>query len=179
MALPPLPASNTKRYFVGVLAGVLQHHIQVRTSDTVTDAQMVTKLSSDFGLLLPVMFNDAQFNTLDVAVKNSDVRNPVTGWSALIGQVAGGQPDNDEPLTLCARGRSSDGRKTRLFLWGMQFTRPNDWEFIPGGATVYATFLTRLASDNQVYLSISGLLPVWKPDYTVNYNDNAIKRKRP
>jgi hypothetical protein len=125
------------------------------------------------------MFNDCGFPSLSVAEHGSDIRNPVAGWTPLVGTSTNPQSDLDEPLTLCARGRSNDGRKSRLFLWGMVFARTVTWLLTPGSGTDFATFLSRLNSDSTFYLSISGLLPVWRDDFTINYNDHAIKVERP
>lgn len=179
MALSPLPASNTKRYFLGNQAGDLTHTIQIRTDGTQTDAQVVTALTSIFSVILPVCFDDTSFGPLEVADLGSDIRNPVAGWSTLVGTQPGSQPANDDPLTLCARGRSSDGRKVRLFLWGVLFTRPDTWRFVPGSATDLESFLSSLNSAAHTFFAIGGLKPVWRSDYTVNYNDHAIKRLRP
>jgi hypothetical protein len=178
MPLTPLPESNTKRYFVGQQAGALHHEIQIRVSDAVDNAAAVSALQFVFGLVAENMFDDCFFDTLNVAENGSDIRNPVAGWTTIGGGVLGAQPNNDEPLTLCARGRSTDGRKVRLFLWGMQFTRGENWELIPTPDSGLDLFLERLNASPNLFLSISGAQPVWQGNYTVTYNDAAIKNKR-
>lgn len=178
MALPALPAFNTKRYFVGNLADTLQHHIQIRVSDAVTDSAIVPVLQAAFSSLIPVMFGSTSFNTLDVALRGSDVRNPVAGWTVLTGTGTANQPDEGRPFTLCARGRSNTGRKVRLFLWGMQITTNPNWMFTPGSATDFRTFLNFLNGATNVYLAIDGSQPLWKLDYTQQYNDHWVRKAR-
>jgi hypothetical protein len=164
---------------VGVYAGSLQHHIQIRTSDAFTNANAVADFSAQFAVLLPQMYNDCGYNELLVAEHGSDIRNPVPGWTIMVGTQPGAQPDTEEPLTLGARGRSPDGRKVRLFLWGQLFTRTSNWLFTPGAGTVYKTFLDILNAAPNTFLTISGVRAVWKPNYTIQYNDHAVKRERP
>jgi len=177
--LLPLPASNTKRYFIGVIADTIQHHIQIRVADTVANADAVTNLGNVVSLLVPAAHDSTTFNELLVAEKNSDIRNPVAGWTTQTGTILVNQPDADRPLTLCARGRASTGRKTKLFLWGINFARTADWMFIPGAGTTLATFLTSLNTAASYFLAIDGNKPVWKSDFTIDFNDHYEKRARP
>jgi len=179
MPLTPLPASNTKRYFIGNMAGNLHHEIQVRVTDAVTDGLAIGVFQSVFTALADACFQDTSFDTLSVALKGSDIRNPVAGWTPIDGTVAVNQPANDDPLTLCARGRSSDGRKVRMFLWGVSFTRPENWVLVPVTSTPLEQFPLNLNSGTNVWMSISEQQPAWKFDYTVSYNDNAVGRMKP
>ena len=179
MSLTPLPANNTKRYFLGNIASSKQHHIQIRTSDTASDSAMVTVLTDAFSNLLPVMFNDCSFNELLVAEHGSDIRNPVSGWSTLVGTAGVPQPDQDIPLSLCARGRSPTGRKVRLFLWGMFFTRDTDWVLQPSEGSEFGIFIAFLNAASNVYLAIDGTQPIWRGDYTIQFNDHWVQDARP
>ncbi len=179
MPLTPLPASNTKRYFVGVLADTLQHHIQIRVADSVSDASAITDLGGVFSVILPQLYSSTSFNELLVANHGSDIRNPVAGWTTLVGTGAFTQPDTERPLTFCARGRAVSGRKVRLFLWGLNIARTANWEYVPGAGTDLATFLQDLNLSANYFLAIDGSKPVWKGDFTIDYNDHWEQEARP
>jgi hypothetical protein len=179
MPIAALPPSNTKRYFIGLVNAGFQHHIQVRCADTVSDSQAVIDLGFVVSTIQPVTAQDYTFNELLVAEHGSDIRNPVAGWEVVPGTVALDQLDVQKPLSLCARGRSTSGRKCKAFLWGQVFTHDADWLFSPDVATPHFDFLTILVTTPSYFLAIDGTKPVWKLDFTVNYNDHWIDRLRP
>jgi len=179
MPLPPLPASNTKRYFVGLRDANAEHHIQVRCASTVSDASAVSDLGFTFGLLAPVTFNDYTFHELLVADLGSDIRNPVAGWTPILGSNGFGQADREYPLAITARGRSSTGRKARLSLWGQFFTSPTNWVYVPVPLGDHQAFINVLQTSPTYFLAIDGSKPVWRGDFTVDYNDHWVQAARP
>jgi hypothetical protein len=179
MPLTPLPASNTKRYFIGVIADSIQHFMQIRVADTVSDAAAVTNLGNFVTLLLPTCYSSSVFNQLLVAQKGSDIRNPVSGWANQTGAIPGSQPDEDRPYTQCARGRASTGRKVRLFFWGMQITRTASWTFVPTPGSDLEVAVSSLNTAAEYFLAIDGNKPVWVADLTLDFNDHWESAARP
>lgn len=179
MPLPELPSYNTKRYFLGLADAQAQHHIQVRCADTVSDSQAVIDLGFSVDLLLPVTFNDYTWNELLVAEHGSDIRNPVPGWTPLVGTNGFSQSDQQAPLAITARGRSSTGRKCKFALWGQQFTQQADWMYIPVLLGAHAQFMQIVITTPSYFLAIDGTKPVWKTDFTVDFNDHWVQAARP
>jgi hypothetical protein len=179
MPLTPLPPSNTKRYFLGLASAEAQHHVQVRCADTVSDSQAVIDLGFSVGLLLPVTFNDYTWNELLVAEHGSDIRNPVAGWTPLVGTQGFSQTDREFPLAITARGRSSTGRKAKFSLWGQFFTQQNDWMYTPALLGAHASFMAIVVTTPSYFLAIDGSKPVWREDFTYDYNDHWVQAARP
>lgn len=179
MALAPLPASNTQRFFIGIQGAGHQHHVQVRCTDAITPAQAVIDLGFIATTLAPGMYPDYSFNELLHAEKGSDIRNPVAGWTVVAGEQPFVQPGNDHPLSLCARGRSTTGRKVRAFLWGLSFTRPLNWLVTADPGTPLGDFLAILIATPSYFLAIDGVKPVWEESFTVTFNDHWIDVDRP
>lgn len=178
MAVTPLPASNTKRYFILVNADGLNHSMQIRVADTVSDAAAVTNLGNFVDLLLNTSFQSVSYNGLEVAQKGSDIRNAVSGWTTKTGLGAANMPDQDRPLTLCARGRSSTGRKVKLFIWGQDFTRTPNWKLVPTAESDFEVAVQSLNSAAEYFLAIDGNKPVWKDDLTIDFNDHYEQQAR-
>lgn len=179
MPLSPLPASNTKRYFVGIQAGGFQHHVLCRTNNDAGDTDVTAVLQFQFGLLAPVMFSDTHVNELLVADAGSDIRNPVSGWTIIDGEQPGPQPTTDNPLSLAMRGRSRSGRKTRLFLWGILFARTPSWVLIPTPESELDAFAAAVAGSVGIWKAIDGTQSVWGRDYTIDFNDHWVGQERP
>lgn len=179
MPLSPLPAYNTKRYFVGLEDPNAQHHIQIRVADSIDNASALTALQYTFGLVQPVTFSDYTFNELLVAENGSDIRNPVAGWTPIAGSSTFAQADREFPLMITARGRATSGRKVKFALWGQFFTIPTNWLYDPVSPGDHATFLALVNSSPTYFLAIDGTKPVWRADFTVDYNDHWVQKARP
>lgn len=179
MPLSPLPPSNTKRYFIGIRDPLAEHHIQVRVADTVSDAQAIIDLGFTVSLLQPVTYNDYAYHELLVAENGSDIRNPVAGWIVRPGLAALDQPDEDMPLMITGRGRSSSGRKCKFSLWGQVFVRDEDWMYDPVAESDHDAFLDIVQTTPSYFLAIDGSKPVWRDDFTVDYNDHWVQEQRP
>jgi hypothetical protein len=175
MPLPPLPASNTKRYFLTQVADTYQHTMMVRVGPAVTDAAAITELAALCAIFVPIAFVSTAWTALSVAQAGSDVRNPVPGWTTIVGTSAGNQPDLTRPYAWQYKGRSADGRKCKLFVYGLSPTVPDTYEMDPilaGSALKSAQ--VRLNSQPGFYLSISGQQPAWYDRLTVAPNDHWI-----
>lgn len=179
MPLAALPASNTPRFFIGLVNAGQQHHMQVRAAPSITPEQAVIDLGFVATTLQPSIFNDYTFNELLFAEEGSDIRNPVPGWEPIDGTAVFAQNDQDQPLTLCARGRSTTGRKVRAFIYGADFVRTTDWILNPVAESGLDLFLGILVATPSYFLAIDGTKPVWKLDYTIGYNDHWVGVARP
>jgi hypothetical protein len=179
MALAPLPASNTRRYFVNYVAGGLGHSFQIRSTEDITDAEAVTNITNAFLNLTPLCYADTSFLSLDRADKGSDVRNPVGGWAVLVGGSIDNLPVLEKAYAISFRGRTSGGRKIKNLLFGYALAREADWQAQPGAGTGLATFIGLINSSARLWMGIDGLKPVWKTDVLQDYNDHWEQALRP
>jgi len=178
MPLSPLPESNTKRYFLVYTADTVEHRAQIRVANTVSDAAAVLELAGLITDIQALLYVSTHFNSLEVADEGSDIRNPVSGWTAITGSGDADEPDINRPLSHSFVGRSPTGRKVRLFLFGTQFGTPTEWRVTPGGGSAITTAIARLNSTASFYLAIDGSKPIWYPYVNVKYNDHYVDAQR-
>jgi len=177
--LTPLPASNTKRYFIHWTIGGTSHHTQIRVLDSVTDGAAITALQDDFSLLLGALGSNVVLDQLLVADNGSDIRNPVSGWSTLTG-TASPVSGQDLARTFSLRGRSSSGRKTKMLLWGLTTGEQPDFQLaLADQPAEQSDFMSAVAARSNMYLAIDGTVPVYRTDYLEDYNDHWQKELRP
>jgi len=177
MPLPPLPASNTKRYKLLYVVGGVQHSLIARCSSAQTDGNALGFFNSQFAGVSGSLGNNVTWVGVDVALQGSDVFNPVSGWSPLTG--TGGSPTApiDGPRAMCFPGRTVGGRKSKVFLFGLtsDFQTPATYELDPlPGTGGIANFHSVLVSSSDFYLAIDGLKPVWYLRSTVKVNDHYV-----
>ena len=178
MPLTPLPASNTKRYFISYLADTQRHAFQVRVADTVSDGAAITELQGFVTDILPQAYTGTVYDQLEVAENGSDIRNIVAGWTSQTGTLGSSEPDNIRPYTYGFAGRSPSGRKVKGFLFGLSYNQPDTWRFVPGGGSDVETLIARLNATADFYLTIDGTKPVWYNYVNIAVNDHWVKVAR-
>jgi hypothetical protein len=179
MPLPPLPPSNTKRYWVVTQGPQTEHRTQVRVDASVTDSAALIALNADWTILAGVTSANYSITGLEVAQAGSDVRNPVPGWTPIVGTGPniGGQ---QFARSFSIRGRSSDGRKMKMLLWGLTAGTQADFQLAASDMPAALTnFLASVNTRAGYYLTISGLKPVYQIDMLESYNDHWADEFRP
>lgn len=180
MPLLPLPASNTKRYFMVYTVGSFTHRIQVRANVVTTDADAVANLRADFAGLITILAPNCSFTGMEVALKGSNVRNAVAGFTPFTGTAGTAAAGQMLTRTLAMRGRSPGGRKVKMLIFGIMTPGPQpNFYYNPGAGEVLRTFITSVQSRANYYWAIDEQLAVWKPDLMDDYNDHYEVRLRP
>jgi hypothetical protein len=177
MALPPLPESNTERWWMVYTVNGATHRLMIRTVDGVTAAQ-VEPVFFNIWSMHAAALNSTQLLNLERALKGSNVRIPFA--YTLSNQFGTGtQSGNDRRARSWSyTGRSTDGRKSRLFIFGGIDASQGDYRTTSAESTIVQTFSAYLNAAASVFLSISGLQPVWHAYLNIGYNDHWIKQFR-
>lgn len=179
MALPPLPASNTERWFLRYTENGVQHTAICRTADEKT----ASEVCEAFDAVLTAFGSNSYALTitgLDRAAVGSDIAFPesTTGLAASYGTGIG--TNLDRPLQATFTGRSSDGRKSRFGLFGWKGQTDPSWRYDQGeNADADAT---RAALDTWsiagFFVSISGGRVRYNAYMNVGYNDHYVTKAR-
>lgn len=180
MPLTPLPAFNTKRYFIKWTVGAFQHTTQMRVSDDTDNAGAVLILQNDLSILLPALGDNVTIDGLEVAENGSDIRNPVAGWTVLTGTSGLTISGQDLARTFSLRGRSITGRKTKILIWGMAGAHNPDFELaLADQSAAQSGFMSQVQARFNQWLTIDGTAAVWDTNYLEDYNDHWEKEMRP
>lgn len=179
MPLTPLPASNTKRYFLVVTGPSFTHRVMCRVDSTIDNASAVANLAADCSVIAPIMGDNYSFTGLEVAEVGSDIRNIVPGWSVIAGSSGQNPGGQDLTRTFAVRGRSTSGRKFRNLWWGLVLPHNDDFEYTPAPETPADAFLSQLQGHVHMWLTIDGLKPVIYRNLTEDYNDHFEHQVRP
>lgn len=179
MPVTALNPSNTERWFYDYTVGGNQHSLMMRVSDP--------KSASEAGEMLDLFLTAiagglATITTvgLRVALAGSNITNNegTVGLSATYG--TGTQAGIDAPLQVTFTGRSNDGHKARVGMFGWSGQSDESWRMtVLEDADVSAgvTFLQAITSSG-FFVSISGEPVVWHPYANIGYNDHWVKEAR-
>jgi len=112
-----------------------------------------------------------------VAAAGSDLAFPVA--SAIVGNSygTGAASAATSARELTFTGRSSDGRRARIAVFGLNFA-PTDYRITTSEAAWVGTALTALAAGASTFNSIGGLKPIWNGYANVGLNDHWVKEAR-
>jgi hypothetical protein len=173
--MAPLPPDSTARVKVFYHVAGQNHSVQIRYNEPNTLADVASAFGSFIDEISPACFLT---NVLDVqfAVSGSNVFNPTTetfpeGWG---GSDTTGDKSADYHNFI---GRSADGRRTRIGLFGATATvAGGKFRVLAGESEAYAAAIGVLNDAEGVFLSINGFQPVWK-EYA-NLGNNAYWRNK-
>lgn len=178
MPVTPLPASNTKRYQLLLRTPNHTHKLTARAADGFSDSVAIAHLAAVAATLQEQVGNNCTFSSVLVAEKNSNIFNPVSGWTPVTG-TSGAMLEVNEPLSICISGRSSTGRKSKAYLYGItSVTTPVSYVQEPIAVGAISGFQGLLNSQADFWLAIDGTKPVWYNRATWTYNDHFIATAR-
>jgi hypothetical protein len=149
----------------------------VRTVDGLTALQMSPVFQNLF-THMSARLNATVIQGLERALRGSNVRNPFS-YTGLVNFGLGTEIDTTErPRADSFTGRSIDGRKSKLFVFGTKGIGEGDMRVDITESAAIDEMVTFLNGANGVFLSISALQPVWHQYANVGYNDHWIKEYR-
>lgn len=173
--MAPLPPDSTARLFVDYTVCGHQHTAQVRFRAPATADDAIAAFNDVIGAIGEYFFLTT-VNSVRVAAEGSNISNPYpgtwpTGWGAGAGVPA-----------FSARycdfvGRSLDGRRVRLALFGFQFEYSGtDFRMNAAEDDNVAAAVDALNAAEGVMLSINGFQPLWYA--YADIGDNAYWRNQ-
>lgn len=171
--MAPLPASNTKRYFLDYSVAGEEHTLVMRVGDATTDslaAAAYEAFLNAFGTSILTL----TVSGMRVAANGSNITLPaVYGETTTFGTGTGTTADTANYYGFV--GRSTAGRRARISLFGAAINRLNgDYRAEAGASTNLDAVVDWLQSNPSYFRAIDGLGVNWK-DYT-NLGINAYWR---
>jgi hypothetical protein len=160
MPLPPVEPSNTQRYWVDYTVAGHGHTLQMRTTDTVLDADAGATMAAFFAALtsqLLVLTIDG-FRKAEI---NSNISFPVV-WPGDDTYGAGAGDPYQSAHFMDFVGKGSGGRRVRASVFGVALEQfGGDYRMSAAESTVVADTIAVLTSDVEMWLDIGLNNPVW------------------
>jgi hypothetical protein len=178
MSLPPLPETNTKRYWLSYHVKSSVHHCQMRVSDDFTDTDAIDALTALAVAIQPLWHSDAGADGVLVADNGSNVRNPVSGFTPVVGTLGGTTSDINIPFETTWSGRARSGRKWDLGIFGLNYTLTTSWRITALSGTGLDTIRAIFVDTANAFLTIAGDKPIFNNWANFSYNDHWVKAER-
>lgn len=171
-------SSNTKRYYLDYEGAMGKRTMQFRTSDAVSDAAASTEIARFVNAIKGILHNTVHCNGLRVALKGSNVSNPVAGWTDIVGTSAAAFTGEVWPRYFSYVGRSVDGSRIRLSVYGANFSVDADYRVLPGDVAAIGAGLAVLQTLPATFVTISSGAPIWKAYANAGYNAYHQRKRR-
>ena len=177
MPLSPLPPSNTARLFVDYSTDNYDHTMMFRYSPSagISAAQAAI---DDFLTNVSGTTSTLTIRGVRAAASGSDITNPVgSDLSATYG-------DGTEAIAVAPRelrfvGRSTDGRKVSISVFGYEGSTPDTYRFLPDDNAFLDAAVASLVSNSTIIgLTISGAQAIWKTYVNIQFNSHFETRNR-
>lgn len=177
MPLPALPDSTTARYRLVYTADGITHRIQAHRPLQDTSAASITDATALANLLKVLVPTNVIFTGVEWADIGSNVFNLVATLN-IAGTVATALTVADHPRFGSFVGRSNDGRKVRMLVFGVSGGADNTWRFTRQEYAAVGTVVDGLNTGTGNVRTISSGTPVWKNYMNLGYHDRYIRKAR-
>jgi len=177
--MAPLPESNTARWFLDYSDGINEHSMMFRTVSPASMATLKSEVDTFLDTMAPQMFVITIIG-MRVALVGSNVSNS-TPWTGNATYGTGVMPATLAPREVRFVGRSADGRRNSISVYGTKFVTPDTFRIPSSADTVIEAALLRLANAAALGIgaTISGQAPIWKAYANVNFNSYWESEARP
>jgi len=112
-----------------------------------------------------------------IAPAGSDVFNPVV-WPGSTVYGAGVMPEISRTFAYSFTGRSSTGRKSRLFLFTVPSVSDASWRILSSESADVAAAVAALNTSSAGFKAIDGSQPLWHGYANVGQNDHWLDEVR-
>lgn len=167
--MAPLPANNTKRYFLDYSVGGVEHTLLMRVA-TGTDDSLASGAFEDLLTELSAQLYSLTVLGMRVSAEGSDISLPATYSGATsFGSGAADKVGTAGYVTFL--GRTADGRRTRISIFGNKTVQVGG-DFRASGTEVgdFVDAIAWLQGNPSYFRSISGLGTTWYPYADTGYN---------
>lgn len=174
--MAPLSPDNTPRFEVFYTNVSMQHSMQFRSH--LSPSALGTLVGGFFTTLIPVL-PATVIDTVTWAPAGSSIFNPVT--TGIEGNTYGsgaGTPDSNAATFWSWIGRTSGGRRVRLYVFGTG-GMGNDYRYGAGEQTQLTAARNYLAGLGTDLRGIDDLAPVWKTYINAGVNRHIAESMRP
>jgi len=177
--MAPLPESNTRRYKMIYTVGTEGHSMTARATPTFNDGVAAAHFDALFAAVAASLGSNTSWVGLEVAPQGSNVFNPIGGFTGGTGG-GGAVAAVDQPRAMCFAGRTSGGRRTKVFLYGVDsgFVTTAAYSEDPLVTATFQGFQGLLVSQADFWLGIDGIKPSWYFRMTIKPNDHWIDAQR-
>lgn len=159
--MAPLPPNNTDVYFVDYEGSMGERTFQVRAVGGSDEAAVVVQIRNFIETLRPALYTSTVFTGCRKRDVGTNVSYPLS-WTPIAGTAAGTLAQADYPRYIDFVGRSRDGRRVKITLFGTNLAISADYRLTEGENASILAAVQFLTSGANSFVTISGMSPLWE-----------------
>ena len=158
--MAPLAPSNTSRYKIFYTNVGIKHQFEVRVG-SVSPSALGIYVDNFFTALAGTIFLTT-IDEVQFAPSGSDIFNSVSSGIESNTYSSGAGAPTDAANFVGFVGRTSGGRRSRLFIYGTTVNGSVDYRSSAGESAAIDAAIAVLVAPSDAFLAIDGLKPLWK-----------------
>lgn len=175
--MAPLVKNLTTRWYLDYAFPGGQHTVQFRTPAAVDDAEAVGAIGAFADAVKDTAFTSWSTTRLRKCAAGNVLSFPVN-FVNRVGTLSGNYLVMNYPRFVSWTGRSTDGRRCRITVFGMDVNVSDDYRLEAGEIGSLADVITLLQAPTNPFCSASGVDVTWNPYVNVGYNAYFQRRAR-
>lgn len=175
--MAPLPPESTKRFYYSYASAINPHTLVLRVPDAATTAEadlLVAALLTDIGANFPA----STITSVEVSASGSNARFPIASDRLGDNFGSGTGSIEQDAIGIGFVGRSSGGRRARLFMFGWGGGLSSNYRISAAENAGVAAAINDLNDAAGDIVAIDGLEITWKAYANVKPNDHWVKAGR-
>lgn len=174
-----LSPSNTARYWLDYSDGANEHSMMFRAVSPASQATVKSQIDTFLTQLDTVLYLITILG-MRFSLVGSNVTNPTT-WTGAATYGTGTMPISNAPRELRFIGRSPDGRRNSVSVYGFDGATPDTYRITSASNPVIEAAILALSNAAAVGVgaTISGQTPIYKAYASFNFNSYWEKEARP
>ncbi len=176
--MAPLPIDSTPRFWLDYTDGIFDHTMMFRYSASTTLSDVMGGVDNFLNQLSPDLYEITILGAR-AAASGSNVSLPVT-WEGAGTYGSGGALAVTAPRELTFLARASDGRRSRVSVYGLKLSTPDTYRFNPDDDSAIDSAVAALAlmasSSQWISISVHALTVYTYVD--VNFNSYWERKSR-
>lgn len=172
------PQDNTARFFLDYEGDMGKRTVQFRPLGAATESAMITEIAGLINILKAIIYPSVTFNSLRVAVAGSNVTNPVTGWTPILGTASSTLSTENYPRFVSFVGRDTTGNKVRMSFYGTNVSISADYRLLVGENTTIAAAVSYLNDGSRLFGTIANHKPIFKNYANQGFNAYHQRKRR-
>jgi hypothetical protein len=166
--MAPLPPETTQRFFLDYATANRQHTLMVRTTTPQAATTFSTVMDAFLDAIAPTIYAIVIVGAR-VAQVGSNITSPIA-WGGSAGYGATAEPLDLAPRQLCFLGRSTDGRRMRMYLFGYEGATHGDYRISRSENTDVDAAYNVMEANPSFWASISGNVTTKYEYVDINFN---------
>ena len=177
--MAPLPSNTTDRLKCHYTGPLGSHDALFRAPEGESTAGLIEDARTAITAIVEAQYDGTAWDGAEFSAAGSDLFFPVPDWDPIISDTGVNPGANSGAARFIQfGGRSSGGRRVKLYIYETTADNTGDYRFAPGESASVDAIIAALGGESSELCAIDGLTTTWYTYANVGENDHAVHKAR-